>query len=248
MATKKKKQDADGAGSALLDSDAKEKLKKAARYVGLSVAQLVDLAYHHGALTPGEKERGVSNGLTLGDLGKRMWGDLQKVMQGDRARWFHELLEPQQVALIATLMDQGYRPEVIGLELQVPSVRVREIMHSYADKIGFQVTEMRLTTIAGNLQQVAERAMEGLLQSGDFKGYFMVEKQRIELLQSLGIVDRAIQRLEVTHKDETGSSVQNDIEAMIEIERKRQARIEEIGRSGEVQMDEVPELAFEKED
>lgn len=235
-----------GAASALLDPAAKEKLQRAAESVGLSVEQLIDLAYHSGAVDP---ELSLPSGkVTVDELGKRMWGELQKVSKPARTEWFGNLEEAQRTALIITLSDRGYRPEVISLELGVPSIKVREIANAYSDKIGFQVTQMRLSTIAGNLQLAAERAMEGLLGKEDYKGYFDVQKKMIELLQSMGIVDQAIQRIEVTQRTEQSQTqVQEDINAMIDIERKKQARLLELERAGRVQIDEVPELEFEKE-
>lgn len=235
----------------MMDPDAKKRLQAAAEAAGLSLAELVDLVHDSGALSvdPESASDGITSSVTLKDLGMRMWGELQKVATEERTAWFRELLEPQQVALVVTLSDQRFRPEVIGRELGLTSVRVREILNAYADRIGFQVTQIRLSTIAGHVQLAAERAMEGLLAKEDFKAYFAVQKEVVGLLQSLGIVDQAIQKLEVTHKtEETMNETQRNIEAMIDVERKRQIRIEEIARANQEDFGDVPELEFEKED
>jgi hypothetical protein len=243
---KVREQSVAGAGSALLHPDAKEKLEAAAEAAGLTLAQLVDLVHDSGAMaTPPDSPDGITTTLTLGDVGKRMWGELQQVQQFERTEWFANLLPPQQVALVIAVNDKGYRPEVIARDLGISATRVREIIDQYADRVGAQVTQLRLSTIAGHVQLAAEKAMEGLQAAGDWKGFFSIEKEKVKILQSLGIVDQAIHRVDVTHRME--GSAQADIEAMVELERKKQRRIDEIARSNNQQLDEVPQLEFENE-
>jgi hypothetical protein len=234
------------AASALVDPDAKRKLELAAEAAGLTLAQLVDLVHDSGALTVApDTPDGITTTLTLGDLGKRMHGELMKVFAPERMAWFEQLLEPQQVALMVTLVDEGYRPEIIARDLGIPSARVRATYDQYADRIGAQVTQVRLSTIAGHVQLAAERAMAGLKASGDWKGYFGVQKDVVKVLQSLGIVDQAIHRVEVTHKIEDNK--QAEIDSMLELERKKQKRRIEIETADGVRLDPVPQLEFEKE-
>lgn len=235
-----------GADSALLHPDAAKKLNRAAKAAGLTLAQLVDLVHDSGALaTPPSSPDGITVPITLLDLGKRMWGELQKVMQEDRCDWFNQLLPAQQIALIVAVNNQGYRSEVIARDLGLMVTRVREVLDQYADRVGAQVTQVRLSTIAGHVQLAAERAMEGLQASGDWKGYFSIQKDVVKILQSLGIVDQAIHRVEVLHRVEDNK--QAEIEAMIELERKRQRRLDEIDAAQSIQTDAVPQLEFEKE-
>lgn len=234
------------AASALVDPAARQKLEAAAEAAGLTLAQLVDLVHDSGAMSiPPDAPDGVTFTLTLGELGKRMWAELQQVLVPERAEWFSKLLEPQQIAMIVTLRDEGFRPEIISRELGIPSVRVREVHDQYADRIGAQVTQIRLSTIAGHVQLAAERAMEGLKAEGDWKGYFAVQRDVVKVLQSLGIVDQAIHRVEVTHKIEDNR--QAEIDAILEIERKKQRRRIEIETATGAKLDEVPVLEFEKE-
>jgi hypothetical protein len=234
------------AASALVDPAARQKLEAAAEAAGLTLAQLVDLVHDSGAMsTPPDADDGITTTLTLGDLGKRMWAELQQVLAPERAAWFAQLLEPQQIAMIVTLCDEGFRPEIISRELGISSVRVREVRDQYADRIGAQVTQIRLSTIAGHVQIAAERAMEGLKAAGDWKGYFGVQRDVVKVLQSLGIVDQAIHRVEVTHKIEDNR--QAEIDAILEIERKKQRRRIEIETASGATLDAVPQLEFEKE-
>lgn len=242
----KRTQSVAGADSALVDPEAKKKLELAAEAAGLTLAQLVDLVNDSGALSvPPPAPDGITSPLSLGDLGKRMWAELQQVMHEDRSAWFNELLQPQQIALIVAVADEGYRPEVIAKDLGLMVTRVREVLDQYADRIGAQVTQVRLSTIAGHVQLAAERAMEGLRAKGDWKGYFGIEKEKVRILQSLGIVDQAIHRVEVTHKVEDNTRA--EIEAMLELERKMQRRKIEIDTSGAAKVDAVPQLEFERE-
>jgi hypothetical protein len=242
----RRREQAATAASALVDPAARQKLELAAEAAGLTLAQLVDLVHDSGAMsTPPDAPDGVTTTLTLGELGKRMWGELQQVLLPHRAAWFQELLEPQQIALVVTLRDEGFRPEIIARELGISSVRVREVHDQYADRIGAQVTQVRLSTIAGHVQLAAERAMEGLKADGDWKGYFAVQRDVVKVLQSLGIVDQAIHRVEVTHKIEDNR--QAEIEAMLELERKKAKRKLEITVADGTTLDPVPQLEFEKE-
>jgi hypothetical protein len=234
-------------GSALVDPEARRKLEAAAAAAGLTMAQLVDLVHDSGAMAlPPDAPDGITTTLTLGDLGLRLWGELQQVVAGDRTEWFGRLLESQKIALIVALADRGIRPELIARDLNLPSTQVRAVLDQYADRIGAQVTQVRLSTIAGHVQLAAERAMEGLRQEGDWKGYFGVQKDVVKILQSLGIVDQAIHRVEVTHKME--DNTQAEIEAMLELERKKDRRKIEISAATTATLDAVPQLEFEREE
>jgi vacuolar-type H+-ATPase subunit I/STV1 len=87
--------------------------------------------------------------------------------------------------------------------------------------------------------------MEGMQREGDWKGFFSVQEKLVKVLQSLGIVDQAIHRVEVTHKMEDNTKA--EIEAMLALERKQQKRLDEIARSQGITLDAVPKLEFENE-
>lgn len=232
--------------SVLMDANARQRLQVAAEAAGMSLEQLVDLVHDSGALAlPPEEPDGITTQVTLKDLGQRMWGEMQVIGREDRTDWFRQLLEPQQIALVVNLCDQGFRPEVVARDLNIPATEVRRWLDAYADRIGAMVTQVRLTTIAGRVQLAAERAMEGLLEKKDFKGYFSIQKDVVGILQSLGIVDQAIHRVEVTHK--IGDDAKAEIEAMLELERKQQRRLAEIRDADFELVDAVPQLDFEKE-
>lgn len=235
-----------GSDAALMDPGARQKLEAAAEAAGLSMAQLVDLVHDSGALaTKPDEPDGITFVLTLKELGYRLWGELRAIPPGDRSEWFDGLLQAQQIAIIVACNDHGIRAEVIARDLGLSPLEVRRIVDGYADRIGAQVTQVRLTTIAGKVQMAAERAMEGLLAKEDYKGFFSIQEKVVAILQSLGIVDQAIHRVEVTHK--LGDNTAAEIDAMLEIERKRRVRVEEIKQAEAVVHDTVPQLDFERQ-
>ena len=87
--------------------------------------------------------------------------------------------------------------------------------------------------------------MEGLQAQENWTGYFGVQERVVKILQSLGIVEQAMHRVEVTHKMEDQTKA--EIEAMVELERKKQRRQEEMDRSHRITVEPVPQLQFEKD-
>lgn len=231
-------------GSPLLRADAKAKLETAAAAAGLSLQQLVDLVVDSGALTlpPAQTPAPL---VTLRDLGKRMWAEMQEVLHPDRARWFQELLQPQQIALVVRLREEGYRSEIIAQDLGISPFDVARVYNQHADNLGAQVVSVRLNTLAGQIALAAERAQQGLMEKDDWKGYWAVAKDMVGLLQSLGIVDQAVRRVEVTHKFDDQKKA--EIERMLDIERKKAKRLEEIKQADATVLDEPPQIELEGE-
>jgi hypothetical protein len=233
----------------LFDPKAKEKLQRAADSIGLSLQQLIDLVADSGAMTvpPAQDKDGFTPSLTMRDLGKRMWTELQGTLRPQRSEWFATLLRQQQVALVVTLREQGYRSEVVGQELGLPPLEVARIYNEHADNIGAQVANIRLNTLAGHVQLAAERAQEGLMKQEEWKAYFAVTKDLVAILQSLGIVDSAVRRVEVTHNVNFGEQQKAEVDAMVQLELKKQKRIEELKVADFSLIDEVPALRLEGE-
>jgi hypothetical protein len=233
----------------ILDPKAKDKLEQAAAAVGLSFQQLVELVSDSGALAspPAKDKDGFTPTITMRDLGRRMWTELQITQRPERAKWFTTLLRPQQVALIVTLREQGYRSEVIGHELQMDPLEVARLFNEHADNIGAQVSQIRLNTLAGHIQLAYERAQEGLIKQEEWGAYFRVTKEMVGLLQSLGIVDSAVRRVEVTHNVNFGEQQKAEVEAMVQLELKKKKRIEEIKQADFVMVDTVKGLKLEGE-
>ncbi len=233
----------------ILDPKAKDKIEQAAAAVGLSFQQLVELVSDSGALAspPAKDADGFTSTISMRDLGARMWQTLQVTSRPERSAWFTTLLRPQQVALIVTLREQGYRSEVVAQELGLEPLEVARIFNEHADSIGAMVSQIRLNTLAGHIQLAYERAQQGLVEQEEWAAYFRVTKEMVGLLQSLGIVDSAVRRVEVTHNVNFGEQQKAEVDAMVQLELKRAKRQEEIKAADFVMVDTVPALKLEGE-
>lgn len=178
---------------------AREQIERAAQAAGLTVQQLADLVYEAG-ITPPKAPDGMIERYSLEDLGKRLWGTMQGIPRSDRGVWFDSLVPAQKASVIVVLRDRGFRTEVIAKELCITTDDVMRTWNAYAGQLGSQVVGIRLDTIAGQLQLASEHAQQIAIEADDAATFWRIEKEKIELLQSLGIVDKAIQKVEHTHK------------------------------------------------
>lgn len=221
------------------DPKALAKCTKAAQAVGLDLEALANLMVEGGitALPPSD---GITDRYTLKDLGTRLWGTMQEQPRTARAEWFHGLTETQQTAVIVTLREKGFATQVVAQEFKVDSMDVVRTWNRHADNLGAQVVGIRLNTIAGNLQVVAERAQQGAMEKDDWSAFWRVQKELTAVLQTLGIVDRAIHQVKVTHHFDDQKKV--EFEACLELERKQSRRQEEVKRIEAEVIDTVPEM------
>jgi hypothetical protein len=212
----------------LANPAAREQLERAAAAAGLSVPELADLVFEAGVIPPKGLD-GITIRYTLEELGTRMWGTMQTVPKSDRAKWFSELVPVQKTSIIVVLRDQGFRTEVIARDLGLDPTEVMRTWNTYASELGSQVLGIRLDTIAGQLQLASERSQELAIRNGDHSAYWRIEREKVELLQSLGVVERAIHRSEVTHK--VSEEQMAEIEALTLLRQKqgkRRLEIEEL--------------------
>lgn len=200
---------------------ARAQLEAAASAAGLTVEQLADLVFESGVVPPKAKD-GVVDRYTLKELGERLWGALQTTPRDERAAWFAALVPVQQSAMIAVLRDHGFRSETIARDLGIGVDQVMRQWNIYAGRLGEQVVGIRLDTIAGQLQLASEKAQEMAIQAGDHRSYWQVEREKIEVLQSIGIVDKAINKTEVVHKID--DEQKQEIERLYKLRDKQQRR------------------------
>ena len=220
------------------DPKALEVLGQAARSVGLSVEELANLMVEGGitALPPSD---GITGRYTLKDLGLRLWGSMQEVPRNQRAAWFEGLVPTQQTAVIVTLREQGFSSQAIAGDFHLDPMDVMRTWNQHSGKLGAQVVGIRLNSIAGNLQLVAERAQQGCMEKGDYSALWRIQKELTHQLQSIGIVDRAIHRVEVTHK--VGSETKAEVDKLVELEEKKRRRAEEVKLIEAKVTDSIPE-------
>jgi hypothetical protein len=200
---------------------ARAQLEAAASAAGLNVQQLADLVFEAG-VTPPKAPDGVTTRYSLKDLGERLWGTLQVTPRDERATWFAALVPVQQIAIIAALRDHGFRSEVIARDLGIGVDQVMRTWNIYAGRLGEQVVGIRLDTIAGQLQLASEHAQEMAVAAGDHRSYWQIEREKIEVLQSIGIVDKAINKTEVVHKIDDEQKA--EIERLYKLRDKQQRR------------------------
>jgi hypothetical protein len=223
--------------TALVDPAVRDRLIAAATAAGLeSIEALVDLVSDSGALSVPPTD-GVSEVYSVEDLGVQM---RTQMPPDGRPAWFEGLVETQQSALVAVLRARGYSSTAIGTDFGITVIQVNKIASRYADELGAQVVNVRLNTLVGNMQLAGERAAEGAMKKEDWGTYWRIQKETIALLQSLGIVKKAIQKVEIAHTFD--DQKQAELDAILDIERKQQARREEIKDAEFSVHDPVPAL------
>ncbi len=242
-----------GTKSKLADPNAKALLTQAAEAAGLKVEELVQLAVDSGALVaPTPPTDRATEVYSLRDLGDRMWKLSSTVIPSDRPEWFRDkLLEKQQVALITFLRHRGFSSQTIAQDFGVSPDHVTATFQKFADELGTQVVNVRLNTIVGQLQVASERAAEGAMQKEDWSTYWRIQKEMISMLQSLGIVDRAIHRSEVEvkhthdheHRVKFEEQAKMEVDRMVELELKKQRRAEEIKQIEHMELEPEAEVA-----
>ena len=224
--------------TALVDPAAKDRLIAAAEAAGLeSLEALADLVVDSGLLAI--EPDGVSEVYTLEDLGVQMRTQMPAT---DRPAWFAGLVDTQRLALVSLLRARGYSSVVIARDFGITEIQVTKHYAKHADELGGQVVNIRLNTLVGNMQIAAERASEGAMGKEDWGTYWRIQKEVIGVLQSLGIVKKAIQKVEVAHTfdDQKGA----ELNALLELERKQQARRAEMKHADFEVLDPVPPLAL----
>lgn len=222
----------------LADPAAGERLLAAARAAGLeSIEDLVNLVVDSGAIATPPSD-GVTEVYTLQDLGAALWAQMPPT---GRPEWFAGLVDTQKAAIITMLRTRGYSAMVVGRDFGLPELEVQQIYNRHVDDLGGQVINVRLNTLVGHLQLAAERASEGAMAKEDWSTYWRVQREMIGVLQSLGIVKQAIRKVEIAHKFEDQQKA--EVDALLDIERKKRLRQEEIKRI-EVEFDAVPALAL----
>lgn len=231
-----------GKRTALVDPKVKLRLQAAAEAAGVdSIVELTDLVIDSGAA--GIPPDGVSESYSAEELGVQMRLAVPPTA-ADRPAWFRSLVDTQQVSLVSLLRQRGYSSGVIAEDFGIDPIQVNKIYSKYADDLGAQVVNVRLNTLVGSLQLAGERASEGAMHKEDWSTYWRIQKEMIALLQSLGIVKSAIRKVEVAHTFDDQKS--SELDALLDLERKQQARREELKRIEVTVVDPVPALDLPK--
>ena len=207
--------------------DAAVLIEQAADAAGMTVEQLaktvIDL-YGKKLAKPNAHER-----LSRKELGLALWRDLQRIAKPNRGAWYQELADEQKISLIVALRHEGYRSDVIARDLNIAQTQVSELYNRYADTVGSQVSMVRVSTILGAVTADLELAQEGMRNAGDWKGYWAARAKYVSILQDLGVVERAAQRIDINHNFEQAKKAEIDGILLLEEKKKqRQAEIREV--------------------
>ncbi len=176
----------------------------------------------------------------LADLGGRMAAALQAEPKTSRAEFYQGLAPKAKTALVVVLHSRGFPSEVIASDLGLNVHDVLKTTSAYADELGAQVVGMRLNTIAGNLLLAKDRAQAAELAAGNGKAAFSIEKDFVKLLQDLGVVDRAAHKFEHEHTVNYDDEKAREIDAMLELERKKEAAHADVKVIEANVVDEIP--------
>jgi hypothetical protein len=225
-------------------SPALDTLAQAAQAVGLDTEALVNLVADSGALALPPSD-GATEQFTIDDLGHHLRTQMSQIAKTDRPAWFGKLATVQQAALVVGLHNAGASNHAIATMFDQSILKVMETQNEYADKIGQNVTNVRLTVIVGQMQLVAEKAQQGAADKKDWSTYWRIQKELVANLQSLGIVDKAIHRVEVMHT--LGDREKENVERLAQLRVKQLARQEEIKQISAEVSDAVPEQFTEDE-
>lgn len=200
-------------------------IEAAAAAVGISTEQLINLVADAGVISLPPSDDATEQ-MTLRELGEHLRAQMSTQSKLELPKWFKGLAKVQRGALVISLRADGASTTSIASSFQVPAMEVMRTFNEFADKIGQNVTNVRLTTIVGSMQLVAERAQAGAATKADWSTYWRIQKDLIGLLQSLGIVDKAVHRTEVMHT--LGDREKENLERLAMLRLKEQRRDEEI--------------------
>lgn len=227
-----------GKSSGLLGNPkAKALVDQAAELIGCSAQELADYVVDSGLLATPITD-GITDSYTLDELGKRLWATMQEQPRHRRQEWYQGLIPRQQAAVVTVMRDAGFSSQTIASDFAISAIDVTDIWNEHATKLGEKVIGLRLDTIAGNIQLAAERAQQMAVEKGDASTYWRIAKELVAAFQSIGIVDRAIHKVEVNHNFD--GERERLVNEMLNLERKKQTRQEEIKRIECEVSDEVP--------
>lgn len=216
---------------------AKATLEKAAAAVDLTLDQLANLVVDSGVLAALPQD-GLTEQFSLADLGNHLTVSMGQMAKTARPTWFKGLSPVQKAAIVVHLRVNGCSVHAVSQEFVVHPDKVQNIYNEYVDKVGQNTTNVRLTMIVGQMTIVAERAQQGAMQKDDWGTYWRIQKELIANLQSLGVVDKAAHRVEVTHG--LADRAKENIERLASLRMKQHARQREISVVSSETTDAVP--------
>jgi hypothetical protein len=208
----------------------KKRLQKAADAAGLSLQELVDLAASSGFGSDAAQAPGLADRLSVKQLGHGLFVQLHNnKLPEDRAKFVRGLTPTQQEALVVHLRTEGRSTQTISSDLGLPHKFINQAFQKHADDTGRNLVSIRLSTILGATQLAAEKAAELALAKDDPSTFWRIHKDLVAILQSVGIVDKAAQKVDHEVSVKLGEDEKKAIlDRMLEMREKQRLRVEEI--------------------
>jgi len=207
-------------------------------------AQARAVARKRGALSTAVAED--LQALEPGAQGLRVW---QWLSGREFARWpslVAELEVEQKVSLCLHLLCKGHAAVIVANKLGLMPNFVKDLWRDYTARVGEDVMGITLPSLVGRIDSRAESLVEMAVEDGRPDRAWKIEKERVELLQDLGVVERAAKRYEVAHQhtlkagDAADAETQAEVERIVDLERKRRESGERVKRINARVMDHVP--------
>lgn len=157
-----------------------------------------------------------------------------------------ELQPEQRASLVLHLLCKGHAAVTIANKLGLMPNLVKDIWRDYTAKVGDDVMGITLPSLVGRIDSRAEALVEMAVEEGRPDRAWKIEKERVQLLQDLGVVERASKRYEVAHQhtlragDAADAETQAEVDRILDLERKRRESGERVKRIDARIMDHVP--------
>src|SRR6185369_11911485 len=158
-----------------------------------------------------------------------------------------ELLPEQRASLVLHLLCKGHAAVTIANKLGLMPNLVKDIWRDYTAKVGDDVIGITLPGLVGRIDSLADSLREMAVEDNRPDRAWKIEKERVQMLQELGVVERAAKRYEVAHQhtlkagDAADAETQAEVERILDIERKRRESGERVKRINARVLDALPE-------
>ncbi len=176
-------------------------------------------------------------------------------------RWLSKHPQPQWSTLISTakpealdslvlhLCMKGYAPMTIADKLGLSPLKVQSVWRENSELVGESVMGVTLPQIIGRIEARCDAFVEQAIRSGRPDRAWNFERQRIGILQDLGIVERAAKRHEhlVQHRmtqdgasDDKTIARDAEIQRLVELREMRSRSTERAQRLVSTKVDAIP--------
>lgn len=183
------------------------------------------------------KARGLAVWQWLSMREPRLWPSLVAELDNDR-----------RLSLVLSLLCQGHASITIANKLGLMPNAVKDVWRDYAERIGTEVLGTTLPQLVGRIEAQADAFIEMSIASDRPDRAWKIAKERVELLQDLGVIERAAKRYEISHAhtlksgDDVDAETKMEVDRILDLERKRRDSEERVKRINARVLDHIPEI------